>query len=295
MATLTNLDDEIFAQPALEGFVSTLFPLRSFSTNFSPDAMTRGNNVLVPLIGALTATTFGGSYAISGGSQSVVTVTLNGHKVVHVGQDDLTHASSSASNLERYAFQQGAALATEVMQNIAGLFITGASGYGLATAVAVASFAAAQIRAGRLQLGRQKCPLVGRSMILDVEPFDNLLGITSFITVNESGTSEGLREGRVGRLFGIDIFETNAWNAVLSSMGFMGGPAAVAVAMRYLAPQDGNTYLTATPIVHAETGLTMGLRDFYDNATGTRYRTLECLFGKSVGISSAGLVIKRTD
>ena len=292
MATYTNFDDEIFAQSALEAFVATLFPLSSFSTNFNSEATAPGNTVLVPLIGALTATTFNGSYAVCDGSLSAITVTINRHKIIAVGQNDLTAAGSSLAQLERFAYQQGQALAVAVLQDVASLWTT--ANYALATAVSVVDFGVAQIRAGRLLLGNNKVPTIGRNMILDVAPFDNLLGISNFLQVNLSGSQETLRDGKVGRALGFDIFESNALPGTASVMGFMGHSSAVAVAMRYLAPQTPGAYDIARMIADPS-GVVMGLRAHYDPNTGSRYVNLEANYGYSVGVSNAGRVIKRLD
>ncbi len=291
MATYTNLDDEIFAQSALQGFVSTLAPFAAFSRNFSPEPLTRkGNNVLVPLIGSLTATTFS-AYNICGGSASVITVAINKHKHVPVGQNDLTAASSSHVNLESFGMQAGAALGLLVFQDVFTLVTTG--NFSLATAVSVVDFGIAQIRAARLALSVDKVPMMGRSLILDVNPFDNLLGISNFIQVNLSGSQETLQDGRIGRVLGLDVYETNAMAGTNSVMGLIGHPNAIAVAARYLQPQDGNTYADARPVTDPDTGLTVGFRRHYDNNTGTAYVNIECNYGYSVGISNGARVIQR--
>jgi len=292
MATLTNLDDEIFAQNALQGLVSTLAPLRAFSTNFSPEPVQKGDNVLVPLIGALTATTFS-AYNICGGTQTVITVSINKHKHVPVGQNDLTAASSSRASLEAYGFQAGAALGLLVFQDIYTLVTTG--NFSLATAVSVVDFGISQIRAGRLMLSNAKVPMMGRSLVLDVNPFDNLLGISNFIQVNLSGANETLRDGRIGRALGLDVYETNALPGTNSVMGHIGHPVGIAVASRYLMPQQGHTYAEARAITDPDTGLTLGFRKHYDNNTGTLYTNIECNYGYSVGISNGLRVIKRLD
>jgi len=293
MATYTNFDDEIFAQQALEGYVATLFPLSSFSIDWEPSPVPAGDTVLVPLIGTLTATTFGGSYEVCGGSLSAITVTINKHKHVPIGQSDLTAASSSMAKLEKFAFQQGAALATLVLQDICSLWTT--ANFGLATAVSVVDFGVAQIRAGRLLLSKAKVPMANRNMILDVDPFDNLLGISNFIQVNLSGSNETLREGRIGRALGLDIFESNGLPGTASVMGFMGHGSAVAIAMRYLQPQQGNKYDIARAVADPGTGAVFGIRAHYSEASGSRFVNLEANYGYSVGISNGGRVIKRLD
>jgi len=292
MAAYTNLDDEIFSRNALEGFVSTLAPLRAWSRNFSPDRAQAGNDVLVPLIGSLTATTFS-AYNICDGTKTVVTVSINKHKHIAVGQNDLSAAGSSMSNLEDFSFQQGAALGLLVFQDIFSLVTTG--NYSLATAVSVVDFGVAQIRAGRLMLSQAKVPTMGRALILDAAPFDNLLGISNFIQVNLSGSDAALRDGQIGKVLGLTVYETNALPGTNSVMGLIGHPNAIAVAARYLAPQMGNTYEAAYPVTDPDTGLTIGVRKHYDNNTGTRYLNLECNYGYSKGITNGARVIMRKD
>src|SRR6266550_5047503 len=104
----TNLNLARLANAALEGFVKELLPLSVFSISYSPEAIGRakGNIVLVPLVGALVATTFGGTYAITTFNKSVVTVTINRHKFVPIGQTDLDAINNSESSLESFGFQQ---------------------------------------------------------------------------------------------------------------------------------------------------------------------------------------------
>ena len=293
MATYTNLDDEIFAQGVLQGFVATLLPFNSFSTNFSPEAMQKGQTVLVPLIGGLVATTFGGSYAVCGGSASVITVTINRHKHVPIGQDDLTAANSSKANLESFGFQQGQALAIAVLQDVWSLLTT--ANFGLATAVSVVDFAMAQIRRGRYLLNGANAPIMPRAMVLDLDPFDNLLGITNFLQVYAAGSDETLREGRIGRALGFQVFETNALPGTGSVMGFAAHASAIAIAMRYLQPQQPAAYSAARPITDPDTGATFGLRRHYDPNTGTEYLNIEANYGYAVGISNGARVFKRLD
>jgi hypothetical protein len=203
MATYTNLSDVNFAQKALDGFVATLLPLTTFSTNFEPSPVPYGNVVIVPLIGSLTATTFGGSYAVCGGTMTGVTVTINKHKHVPIGQNDITRANSSWANLERFAYQQGAGLAIAVLQDIFTLLTT--ANFVRATAVGNQSFGIAQILQARQDLNNNKVPVSGRSMVLDVAPYNSLLAITtptSFPQFAMYGQQSGLVNASVPRALG---------------------------------------------------------------------------------------------
>lgn len=293
MATYTNLDEEIFLTKALEGYVSTLAPLSAFSLNCSDEILNRqGDNVLVPLIGALTATTFS-AYNVSGGTASVITVSINRHKHVSVSSTDLLAASTSVVNLESFGYQAGAALGLLTFQDIMALVIT--SNFSLATSVSIVDFGIAQIRAGRLQLQQAKVPFAGRSMVLDVEPFDNLIGLSQFLIAQNAGDNNALREGQTGRIFGTDVFETNGLPGTTSVMGFIGHQTAIAVAMRYLRPQEPGAYQAAMPVTDPTTGMTFGFRKHYDPNTGVAYMNLEANFGSSVGISNGLRVFKRAN
>lgn len=61
----------------------------------------------------------------------------------------------------------------------------------------------------RTRLGRANVPTAGRYAIVSPEFYASLLLDSRFIKVNESGGSDGLRNGMVGRAAGFDIYESN--------------------------------------------------------------------------------------
>jgi hypothetical protein len=85
------------------------------------------------------------------------------------------------------------------------------------------------------------------------------------------------------RVIKSNIIPANSENLV----GFACDPAAILAAFRYNAPQSGHKYTRAEPIV-GEGGITLGLRDWYDENSGTRRMVMEAIYGKTVGIA-AGL------
>lgn len=294
MATYTNLNNEIFARSAIQGLCKVLLPVTKFARNFSPGAAQRGDQVLVPLISTLTATTFNGSYAICAGTKTVATVNLTNHKHVSVGQSDITYHSSSESNLMDFGYQMGKALGTLVLQDILTLCTT--ANFSSATAVTSTAFDIPQIRTARLALNQANAPADPRSLLVDCVPYDALLGVTNFIQKYAFDDESVLKTGVVAHALGMDIYELNSvFGSTNSVMAFAAHPDAICVAMRYLKPQEGNTYADVAEITDPETGLVIGLRDHYDNNTGTRYVNLECLYGYTVGLTNCGRVIKRTD
>ncbi len=294
MATYTNLNDEIFANGAIEGLVKQLLPFTKFARNFSPSGAQRGDQVLVPLISTLTATTFNGSYAICAGTKTVATINLTQHKHVSVGQSDITRHSSSVGNLEDFGFQMGAALGTLILTDILSLCTT--ANFTKVADVAVAGMSVTELRALRLALNVANVSQQPRNLLIDCVPYDGLLAVTNFVQAYMFKDQGVLQEGRIMRALGMDFYEINSlFPATGSVIALAAHPDAIAVGMRYLAPQEGNTYSRAQPITDAETGLTIGLRDHYDNNTGTRYINLECLYGYTVGLTNCARLVKRSD
>lgn len=294
MATYTNLNNEIFGQPAIEGLCKVLMPITRFARNYSPSPAQKGDQVLVPLISTLTATTFGGSYNVCGGTKTVATINLTSHKIVTVGQSDITAHSSSESDLKSFGYQMGKALGTLILQDILTLVTTATGYFSSVTNVSTTALGLAELRASRLALNRANVPGDPRVCVLDCVPYDSLLAVTNFVQAQMFKDQSVLQEGRVMRALGMDFYELNGLFTA-SVQGFVAHPDAIAVAMRYLAPQEGHGYNDAHAIVDPESGLVVGLRDFYDENTGSRFITLECLYGKTVGLCNCGRIINRTD
>lgn len=292
----TNLNLARLANSALEGFVKELLPLSVFSTSFSPEAVgrLRGNIVLVPLIGGLVATTFGGTYAITTFAKSVVTVTINRHKIVPIGQTDLDAINNSESSLESFGFQQGAALAQAILEDVLTLVTT--ANFTSVAATTAGNLDLVQLRAARLALNIANAPKSPRFALIDAVGMDALLNVTNFVQAQMFADNQVLKEGRVMRALGLDFHELNSsFVSAASVNGFIGHGSAIAIAMRYLEPQRADRYDQASAYSDPKTGATIGLRDFYDPATGTRYLALECNYGYSAGITNGARIIKRTD
>ncbi len=242
----------------------------------------------------MVATTFGGTYAITTFAKSVVTVTINRHKIVPIGQTDLDAINNSDSSLESFGFQQGAALAQAVMEDVLTL-VTTANFTSVGTTTA-ANLDLVQLRAARLALNVANAPKSPRFALIDAVGMDALLSVTNFVQAQMFADNQVLKEGRIMRALGLDFHELNSsFVAAASVAGFIGHGSAIAIAMRYLAPQRPEEYQNASAYSDPKTGATVGLRDVYDPLTGTRYVCLECNYGYSAGITNGARIVKRTD
>lgn len=286
--SITGVNDDIIAQAALEAFVASILPLSAFTTSFSGEAAKKGEKVSVLRTIAADAAadkTTHAAYTIQDADNDAVEITLGQPKYVSWGLDDVEIASSSVVNMEVYGKQKGYELARAVLVDIFGA-ITNAN-YGAAVFTGAAStFDSDDVIDIATACDTAKMPPEMRALVLSETYAGALCKDNSIKSAANLGSAEVIREGSIGRLSGFDVFKSvlipsNSENLV----GFVAHPAGLAVAMRYLKPQEGNTYLRAEPLTDPS-GITLGLRDWYDNSTGVRQRVLECVFGKITGIAA---------
>lgn len=293
MATYTNLNIPRLGNQALEGLVNELLPLNVFSRNYSVEPLDRqrGNSILVPLTGTLTATTFAGNYAISGGTKSVITVTLDKHYVVHVGQNDMDALNNSESSLDTFFYQAGAALGRAMVTDVLTLVTT--SNFGFATSTTGTALDVVHLRVARRLLNQANVPMANRFNLVDTVGMDALLAVTNFVQAHMFADNRVLQEGKVMRALGFDMYELNGLftPAANSVMAFLGQAAAIAVAMRYVRPQKPAEYEVAESFGDPRSGATFGLRKFYDTSAGSDFMALEANWGKSVGIAQCARII----
>ena len=288
--TFTTTGNDILLNVALEGFTSVLAPFRAFSVNASPEPAQRGDYVKVLFVDnpATAATDFSSSYSIQAAEATGKRVQLNNHKYVSWGITDTEMANNPQIELERFAFTKGAALAKAVFQDVLSL-VTYAN-YGTSALVSsAANFDADDLATLRGVAGNADWPDVARSLLLSPDYITYLLQDSAIQSASNLGDAMAIREGKVGRLMGFDIFETpHIPDNSQSLAGVMCVPDGILFANRYLAPQEGHSYTEARPVSDPKTGLTIGWRKWYDEDSAQMRAVLECNYGYAVG-NSAGL------
>ena len=168
--------------------------------------------------------------------------------------------------------------------------------YGAAVAsFTSSSFGMAEVRKARLELTKAKAPQNDRSLFLEPEAYDALLSDSTNILANLNFGSEGVREGLVRRLAGLNVYESTLIPATnvgtsITLAGFAVHPSAIAVAVRTLQPQAPSEYLEARTVIDPVSGIGLGYRRHYNTANGTHYLNMEIVAGFTYGIT-AGLKI----
>lgn len=284
MSTLTNLNDTIFTQFALEAFVQRLAPLAAFSTSYSAEAEKKGSAIIVPLISSLSATTFNQDYEVGGGTMTGVTISLTNHKIVSVDLTDVQVANSSNADLEKWGRQAGAAMAEAIVTDVWGLITSANFGTAVITTAAT-NFVYSQVNKLRKLLNQAKAPTEGRSLFMDGDSMEALLNDSSIKASFATSLSESMVRGAVPRVAGFDLYESNIIPTTDGQYAFGVHASAIALAIRYLQPQAPGEYLEVKRLTDAQTGLTLGYRRHYSTKLGKHFMNLEAIWGKVAGIT----------
>jgi hypothetical protein len=291
MATIaSDLNDRLYSQLALEQFVKTLAPLNVFSTSYSSDAAARGASVEVPLVANLTATNFADSYEGDGGTLDALRVNIDKHKIVTVRISDTEYSKSSNADIQKFAYQQGRALAQAVIEDIFSSFVTtaGSAAQFSASVTGLTTLTLANVRTLRKALSADKVPLDQRSLIVDTDLYDGLLAQNNLSDASQFGARDAIVDARIPRVYGMSVYEMTSLPANgICFKGVAVHPNALAVAVRALQPQAPSEYLAAITANDPETGLAISYRRFYSPATGRHHASFECVYGYSRGITAA--------
>jgi hypothetical protein len=284
--TFTNTGSVILTSAAFNAFMAALQPIRTFASDFSAAASQKGTSVRVTYIPTQSgATDWAGDYTANTGSSATgVDVLINRHKFVAWPLTDKELSLNQLIRIEMFGRQYGYQLGKAVLQDIWSV-VTNAN-YGAPVFTGVSTlFDSDSVVDIDGALDAFFWPDMDRKLILNNLYYNSLIkdpAVKQAQAIGMAGVDAPLQSGHLPNLLGIEVFESmlvpgNSENLV----GFAAMPDAMAVAMRYLEPQEGNLYYQAAPVTN-ESGMVIGFRDFYDNKSGTRYQALECNYGFTV-------------
>jgi hypothetical protein len=300
MSTINALD-KIFVQEALQAFTATLTPLNAFSRSYSAETRNKGDAIQVPRVEALTTTTFaytnnsGSPYETEAGTVNSITINLDKHQIVGVDITDIQYANSRAAEVSNFARQQGKALAKKVLTDIWGILLTTNFGNAL-TALSIGDMGRTALSGALVAFGKRDVPLGDQSLLINMDVYQQLLNDSNISQAMQYGGSEAIREGRIPRLFGMDVYASNLMP--LNSISLVGAivhPDALAVAVRTLMPQDTAAYAAVETAVDDETGLAFTYRRHFNPGKGRHFASLECLFGFTQSLTLGMGLLRRTD
>ena len=287
MATIAAaLVDSVVSDAALQAFTDYMFPLNAMAIDFND---TDEYTINVPLVSADAAHNFtAGTTKYSdnaGGAVTGIAVTMSDHKYSPVMLNDTQYANSSMIRLEDMGYQAGEALAAAVMADVMSEVTNANFSSKLTKGHALFDYdSVVDIKT----LVDGNLAKANRSLVLNASYYNELLkdeGLKSKAVYGGDVMKSGLMQNVAGfrNIYECTNIPSNSENLV----GFACNPSAIAMGIRYLGPQPGADYITAMPIVHPETGITIGLRKFYDKDAGIMYLIYECNYGYETGQGDA--------
>ncbi|HYD35539.1 MAG TPA: P22 phage major capsid protein family protein [Vitreimonas sp.] len=245
-----------------------------------------GQVIQVPKRGTLSANdkTAGNEYTKQNPTATNVSVTLNKHKEVTIAIDDVTKVLENQNTLDGYAEDAAIALAEAVEDELASLHSS------LTNTVSFDATSSATKKASLLALRKRfvdnKVPKVeNKYLYVDPSVMNELLEEADFTQQQTIGQAQNTIEGRVMRLYGFDIFESQSVKRS-GSPGSLHNLAytrdAFVLASRPL-PQVGPGLGTVSTVVNSEdVGLSLRVNMRYDGSIGAHIVTLDLLFGVAV-------------
>jgi hypothetical protein len=290
MSTIhANLVSDIIAEKVIEAFTAELVALTAFSTDFSPEAEKVGATVDVAIPANITASTTQNAYETEdSGALGNCRVPLTGYAKATVGITDAQAVNSPSAKLEKFATQQAKAVARKIILDCWALILNAT--YAQKVTKTLVAFTSADVRALRVLLSKVDVPVSDRSLILNPDFYDKVIGDTTLTVASALayGGTEVIREGRVPRLLGFDMHESNIVPANGENLvGFATHPSAMAVAIRPLKPQAPSEYLETRVISDEKTGISLGYRRHYSAAKGTHFCTFEAVYGAVAAVPAA--------
>jgi hypothetical protein len=212
-------------------------------------------------------------------------IIINRHKFLSWSTTDTELALNPIIEIQSFGRQMGSNLGVAVLSDIWSI-ITAANFVRNSPVGPAADFDSDNLIDVKAQCDFFDWPKAGRNVVLSGGHFNGLLKDGSLKNAAAYGGPEAIRRGDIPALVGFGVYDSTLVPTTANLCGFATMPDAMLIAMRYLEPQEGNTYYQAGPVSN-ESGMTIGFRDFYDNISGRRIQVLEANYGFLRGNANA--------
>ena len=295
-----GLAPQFVAAETLRTLVPILAPLNKIvTTDFSAYVAEKGQVVHTRFANSFSATTYNraNGFVPSDADATDVAITLADHNYVAAAFDDTEVATISLDMLRRVFIAPMAnatvkslfdgVLAETTVANYAGIAYTGVK----------ANFNRVAIAGAATKMTKANLPLNERSLLLSPDAFGQLLQDSSVAQYLSIGDTSVIRDGKVGRLHGIDIYEYNGFAAAPAGENLNGIASC----------REGHVIVTRVPaapttgggeqitVQDPDSGFAFSLRSWYDWTKGLSCISSSWIIGQSVGNPDAALRVVITD
>ena len=212
-AVAGNFIPELWSDEVIGAYKSNLV-LANLVTKLSHKGK-KGDTIHIPkpARGAASVKAAGAQVTLSAATNTVVDISINKHYEYSKLIEDIAEVQALASMRKFYTDDAGYALATQVETDLFGTMTGGSfvKGDGSAwSSGAGGAITDAGIRAMVLALDNADVPMDGRSIVLPPVASNSMLGIDRFTEQQFIGSGDAIKTGKIGAIYGIDVFVTNS-------------------------------------------------------------------------------------
>lgn len=212
-AVAGNFIPELWSDEVIGAYKSNLV-LANLVTKLSHKGK-KGDTIHIPkpARGAASVKAAGAQVTLSAATNTVVDISINKHYEYSKLIEDIAEVQALASMRKFYTDDAGYALATQVETDLFGTMTGGTfvKGDGSTwSSGAGGAITDAGIRAMVLALDNADVPMDGRSIVLPPVASNSMLGIDRFTEQQFIGSGDAIKTGKIGAIYGIDVFVTNS-------------------------------------------------------------------------------------
>lgn len=294
-----GLAPQFVAAETLRTLVPVLAPLNKIvTTDFSSYVAEKGQVVHTRYADSFTASDYvrADGFVAADAVSNDVAITLDSHKYVMASFDDTEVATISLDMLRR-VFIAPMANATVKSLFDSVLELTTAADFGYAYSGTKSNFNRTAVAGVATSLTKANLPFEGRAMLLSPDAFGQLLQDASVAQYLSIGDTSVIRDGKVGRLHGLDIYEYNGFSAAPAGEHLNGIAGC----------REGHVIVTRVPsapttgggeqitVSDPDSGFAFSLRSWYDWTRGLSNISASWITGASVGNPNAAKRIVISD
>lgn len=291
LTTNANALPTVVAANALGALRSNMALLGLVSRDYSNEVASYGQTVDVPIRGALSVNdkTENSDVTIQAPTYTKVSVSLDKHKEVTFGEEDISIMLSRPDSIAGYAEDAAIALLEQVEADIAALY----SGFSQSID-ATAGLGEDDFREAQRLLNAAKVPLAGRWAVLHEDAMYEAQGIERIINRDYAESLGRVQANSYqGNAFGFNIFlDQNIATATSEAKNLFGHRNAITLATR---PMRRTELQTVAQTTMAEAGIVIRVTRWYNAQALAEQMTLDLLYGVAELRDNHAVVVRTTE
>jgi ATP-dependent protease ClpP protease subunit len=278
----------------VRAFARRMLPIRAFATSFQNVPLQGTDEVVIPYYALQIAASSNfveatGYVFDQATATSMKKITVNKRKYQPLDYSSQEFRRQPYLDTVRLGNLNAEKLAADVFDDIWSVVTLAAYGAAVKTAAAAAMTSDDVVDiAGACT--KANWPTGGRSLILDSDTVTALMKDSAYKLASSIGGTEVVREGRLPRLSGFDVYEVP--NLPSNSEKLQGAAVFMSAVLAAFAPVEPADGVRASLVAYevatdAETGISMNYRKWGDAKLDRNFEVIECAYGYVAGVAAA--------